>query len=285
MNYRHAYHAGSFSDVLKHVVLTLVIDYLKRKDKPFRVIDTHAGIGRYDLAAEGARTGEYLSGIANLFGGPDMPEALRPYLEVVESLNDSGSGGSLRWYPGSPLLVRSLLRERDRLTAVELHPDDHATLAAEFDGDVAVKVRRLDGFLALKAFVPPKERRGLVLVDPAYEARDDFHRLADGLEQAWRRWPTGIYLAWYPVKEPAEVEAFRRRVAASALGPSFEATLTVARPRPGGPLASSAMLIVNPPWRLDHSLEALLPFLAKTLARDDGATSRLRWLRPEGTGL
>lgn len=281
MNYRHAYHAGGFSDVLKHVVLTLVIEYLKRKEKPFRVVDTHAGVGRYDLAAEGARTGEYLAGIARLLGASDVPEPLRPYLAVVEDLNCPASGGGLRWYPGSPLLVRSLLRERDRLTAVELHPDDHALLSAEFAGDVAVKVRHLDGFLALKAFVPPKERRGLVLADPAYEARDDFHRLADGLEQAWRRWPTGIYLAWYPVKELADVEAFRDRIRASGLGPSLEATLTVATPRPGGPLVSSAMLVVNPPWQLDRTIETVLPFLARAMARDDGARARVRWLKPE----
>ena len=166
MNYRHSFHAGNFGDVLKHVVLTLVIEHLKLKPTPFAVIDTHAGTGRYDLqATESARTGEYRDGIARVLAWRDPPAELAPYLAVVRAMNEA-EAGRLRWYPGSPRLARALMRRGDRLFATELHPADFAALAAEFANDRRTKTIMLDGYQALAAFVPPRERRAVVLVDP-----------------------------------------------------------------------------------------------------------------------
>ena len=198
MNYRHAYHAGNFADVLKHAVLALVIEHAKLKPAPFRVLDTHAGIGRYDLTtAEAAKTGEWRQGIARLIG-PDarpIPDTqaglLAPFLDVVRGENPLGE---LRFYPGSPLIARRLLRPDDRLIATELHPEDCAELRRRFARDKQTRIVELDGWLALKAFLPPKERRGVILIDPPYEARDELQRVTDGLAAAVRRFRGGTYL-------------------------------------------------------------------------------------------
>ena len=183
MNYRHIYHAGNFSDVVKHAVLALLIEHLKHKDKPFFVLDTHAGIGRYDLdSPEAKKTGESANGIGRLMAAPAVPPELDAYLGAIAALN-ARSKGALRWYPGSPGLIRSLLRPRDRLVAVELHPDDAAKLEATFRRDFQVKVLHMDGYAALKSLLPPSERRGLALVDPPFEVTDEFDRLAKGLVQ------------------------------------------------------------------------------------------------------
>ena len=192
MNYRHAFHAGNFADVVKHAVLARVIAYLKRKDKAFRVIDTHAGAGLYDLASdEAARTGEWRSGIGRVMTGAlsaDAASLLSPYLDAVRAANPDGGPSA---YPGSPAIVRHLMRRQDRLTAIEKHPDEAAALKALFAGDVQTRVIELDGWLALGGHLPPKERRGLVLVDPPFEAEGEFDRLVGGLLKAHRRWPGG----------------------------------------------------------------------------------------------
>src|SRR4051794_20523847 len=177
MNYRHGYHAGNFADVVKHATMALILGYLKSKDKPFCVLDTHAGGGRYDLLAEAAgKTGEWRNGIGRLWGKPGLPVELGPYLAAIRRLNRAGAG-SLRWYPGSPRVVRILMRPGDRLIATELHPVEAQALQREFAGDGQVLVKRMDGYQGLKAFLPPSERRGLVLVDPPFEATDEFERL------------------------------------------------------------------------------------------------------------
>src|SRR4029453_19212780 len=213
MNYRHAYHAGNFSDVVKHVVLTRIVEYLKRKDAAFRVIDTHAGIGRYELTSKQAqKTGEWRDGIGRLAGqkfAPEVNALLRPYLDAAGLHGDSRE---IVEYPGSPLIARRLLRKQDRLFAVELHPADAAELKGLFAGDVQVRVLELDGWLALGAQLPPKEKRGLVLIDPPFEEPGEFDRMADALGKAHRRWPGGIYALWYPVKNAREVAAFRQRL-------------------------------------------------------------------------
>ncbi|RUW96788.1 23S rRNA (adenine(2030)-N(6))-methyltransferase RlmJ, partial [Mesorhizobium sp. M2A.F.Ca.ET.037.01.1.1] len=210
MNYRHAYHAGNFADVVKHAVLARLVEYLKQKDKAFRVIDTHAGIGRYDLASvEAGKTGEWQGGIGRLTEATLEPQAaalLQPYLEAVRAQNPDGG---LKHYPGSPLIVRHLLRSQDRLTAIELHPKDAVRLKLVFAGDFQARVIELDGWLALGAQLPPKEKRGLVLIDPPFEEEGEFSRLVDGLRKAHRRWPGGIYALWYPIKDRRAVTAFR----------------------------------------------------------------------------
>src|SRR6185312_8897638 len=209
MNYRHAFHAGGFVDVVKHLILTHIIEYLKLKPAAFRVIDTHAGIGRYDLTSDEAqRSPEWQEGIARLLerGLPPEAKALaQPYLDLIAAENPAGA---LTSYPGSPWLTRKLLRPQDRLFAIELHPEDEQTLATLFAGDVQTRVIPLDGWLALGSQLPPKEKRGLVLIDPPFEEPDEFGRLVEGLVRAHRRWPGGVYALWYPLKDQKERDGF-----------------------------------------------------------------------------
>jgi 23S rRNA (adenine2030-N6)-methyltransferase len=282
MNYRHIYHAGKFADVLKHAVLARIIAYLKRKEAAFRVIDTHAGIGLYDLGSEEAqKTGEWRGGIgrlldATLTGAP--AEWLHDYLSVVRALNPQDG---LRLYPGSPLLTRHLLRRQDRLTAIELHPEDPQSLKKVFAGDHHVRVIELDGWLALGAHLPPKEKRGLVLVDPPFEEEGEFARMIDGLNKAHRRWPGGIYAFWYPVKDRAGVERFRTALRGSGILRMLDATLSSRAPSPEPRLDGCGMAIVNPPFVLHRELSEILPVLARLLGEDDGATWSLDRLTAE----
>lgn len=281
MNYRHAYHAGGFADVLKHALLAWMIERLKRKEKPFCVLDTHAGIGRYDLRAEPAqKTREFEHGIARLFDAP--PDAdLDPYLATVRRLNPDGR---LRWYPGSPELARALLRRGDRLLLCELHPDDARTLRRACAHDARVRVERMDGYLALKALLPPHERRGLVLIDPSFEAPDEFARIVRGLRHALRRWATGTYAVWYPVKDRAPVSAFHAQAAALAA----EALVVELLLRPDDDpetLNGCGLLVINPPWQLDGAARRVLPRLLARLGAEALGAWRVEMLaradRPE----
>lgn len=276
MNYRHGFHAGSFADVLKHAILALVIEHLKQKPSPFRVIDTHAGSGRYDLGGDAARTGEWLGGIGRLIDGdiPPAPAALlAPYLEVVRAINDSEHGG-LAAYPGSPTLARRLLRPSDRLLANELNEDERVLLARLFSGDPQVKVLGLDGWTALRSLLPPKERRGVVLIDPPFEKAGEFQRLIEGLRDAVRRFETGIYLLWYPVKDPKRASAFLARLSELGLPRVGLAELLVRKPVNPDLLNGCGMVIINPPHLLDEKLAVLLPYLARRLALGPGAEAR-----------
>ncbi|MBJ3775802.1 23S rRNA (adenine(2030)-N(6))-methyltransferase RlmJ [Acuticoccus mangrovi] len=274
MNYRHVYHAGNFADVLKHAVLARLVDYLKRKPKPFRVIDTHAGVGLYDLSSEAAqKTGEWRGGIGRLIEAPlpaDAAALLAPYLDIVAEINE----GPLTRYPGSPLLVRMLLRREDRLSAIELHPEDYERLAALFAGDRQTRVTRLDGWLALGAHVPPKERRGLVLVDPPFELAGEYERMVDGLVAAHKRFQSGLYCLWYPRKAGAPVADFHRRLRRSGIGDILVAELDVRSESAPG-LAGSGVVVVNPPYVLEGELATLLPVLADRLGEDASAAHRL----------
>ena len=267
MNYRHAYHAGNFADVVKHAVLSRLVEYLKRKDKAFRVIDTHAGAGFYDLSSEAAqKTGEWRDGIGRLLDAKLPREAaalLEPYLAAVRAAND---GTALRRYPGSPWLVRHLLRKQDRLTAIELHPDDAAKLSRQFAGDFQTRVIELDGWLALGAHLPPKEKRGLVLVDPPFEQPDEFERLVAGLEKAWRRWPGGIYALWYPIKDRLAVNAFRAALAETGIPKIVDIRLELRAPSADPRLDGTGLIVVNPPFALEAELKTMLPALARVLA-------------------
>jgi 23S rRNA (adenine2030-N6)-methyltransferase len=269
MNYRHAYHAGNFADVMKHAILTLVIAGLKRKDTPFFALDTHAGIGAYDLEAPQAdKTGEYLNGIARVLDAPQAPAELEAYLTVIRGWN---SGGTLRRYPGSPELVRGLMRPQDRLALVELHPEDAEVLRARFHGDRRVGVHHLDGYTAAKGLLPPPERRGLVLMDPPFEVKNEFERLLAALRRARKLWPTGIYMAWYPIKGREPVDHFLQAITEDG-GPQALAVELMLRP-PVDPfkLNGNGLLVINPPWQLRESLDRIMPWLAKTMAPGTGS--------------
>jgi len=278
MNYRHAFHAGNFADVHKHSVLVRILVHLRRKPAAFRVIDTHAGAGRYDLLApEPSRSGEWHDGIERVWEarrqqhGPDA--LLAPYLAAVVALNPDGR---LRIYPGSPLIVKYLLRPQDRLIACEIEPRSAAALAAALRGDARAKAVAIDGWTALGAYVPPKERRGLVLIDPPFEDAADFLHLSSALAAAYRKWPTGIYLMWYPIKDRAAPDALARRLQKLALPNVLRCELTLGPPRAEAGLVGSGLIVVNPPFTLEPDLRIFMPALRAALS--PRAASRIDWL-------
>jgi 23S rRNA (adenine2030-N6)-methyltransferase len=284
MNYRHAFHAGNFADVLKHAVLARTLRLLTRKPKPLRVVDTHAGIGSYRLdGPEAQRTGEWIGGIGRLLG-PDpstgaepLPDTvapvLAPYLDIIRAANPDGS---LVRYPGSPAIALALLRPDDRLIANELHPDDGEMLRRSLHGDRRVKVLAMDGWQAVRALLPPKERRGLVLIDPPFEEAGELDRLAAGLADGIRRFATGVYMLWLPVKDQGRIAAFQHTLRGLGLPSVLWAELRVAPVLPDGPLTATALALVNPPYGLADELAALLPFLADRLAVTPGGGWDLR---------
>src|SRR3981081_1402224 len=288
MNYRHAFHAGGFADVIKHIVLVRILSYLQDKPAAFRVIDSHAGAGVYDLTSDEARRGgEWLTGIARMmqarFSEKTQP-LLKPYLDIVRAFNPQAE---LKAYPGSPPIARALLRPQDRLTACEVEPKARKRLIDALRRDTQARVVSLDGGLALPAFVPPNERRGLVLVDPPFEAKDEFERLGAGFEQAFAKWPTGSYVLWYPVKSRRAADSLARHGATvagarSAARKSMRLEFSVAPQTAGAGLASAGLLIVNPPWTLAGELKAILPELEKPLGQGGAGRFRLEAPQPEG---
>ena len=237
MNYRHAFHAGGFADVIKHIVLVRMLTYLQEKPAAFRVIDTHAGAGVYDLTSEEARRGgEWLTGIARIMQArfsENTEPLIKPYLDIVRAFNPQRD---LEAYPGSPLIARALLRPQDRLTACEVEPKARKRLIEALRRDTQARVVDLDGWMALPAFVPPNERRGLVLIDPPFEQKDEFERLAEGFAEAFAKWPTGSYLLWYPVKSRRATDNLARHVAevAGAATPAGKMPATGVQRRTAG---------------------------------------------------
>ncbi len=282
MNYAHAFHAGNFADVFKHAVLCRILHHLRGKPAPFRVIDTHAGAGLYDLGGpEAARSGEWHDGIERLLQAAlpaPAAELLAPYLELIGALNERGRLAS---YPGSPAIVRAWLRAQDRLIACELEPQAAAALARNMRGDERIKTLAIDGWTALSAYVPPKERRGLVLIDPPFEEERDFRRLAQGLEAAHRKWATGLYMLWYPIKTRTEPDALAKRLRRAALPKTLRAELTAKPLGDASRLNGCGLVLVNPPWTLPGELEILLPALAQALGQHGKGGFRLDWLTGE----
>lgn len=268
MNYRHGFHAGNFADVLKHAVLTRILQHLTAKETPFRVIDTHAGAGRYDLGSDEAlRTHEWKDGIARLDQSPLSPAAealLAPYRAALAGARALYGEGA---YPGSPWLCRHAMRPDDRLIAAELHPPTYQKLAEAIGRDKRCKALAIDGWTALRANVPPKERRGLVLIDPPFEDKDEFATLAEQFIAAHRKWPTGIYMLWYPLKERRGIENLLDDADDAGITRLLRLEIDVDRPEAAGGLGATGLLIANPPWRLAQEAETLLPALTERLAQ------------------
>jgi 23S rRNA (adenine2030-N6)-methyltransferase len=283
VNYRHAFHAGGFADVFKHAVLCRILHYLRGKPAAFRVIDTHAGAGVYDLtSSEASRGGEWRDGIERLLAAQlaaPLAALLAPFLEVVRALNERGR---LTTYPGSPALARAWLRPQDRLIACELEPKACVTLAGHLRGDTRIKTIEIDGWAALTAYLPPPERRGLVLVDPPFEDDGDFHRLSHGLALANRKWATGVYALWYPIKDRGEPDALAKRLRRMGPAKILRAELNVAALSDPARLNGCGLILVNPPWTLENELSVLLPGLAGILGRDGKGGFKLDWLAGEG---
>ena len=285
MNYRHAFHAGNHADVLKHIILLALVDALKRKDTPFFVLDTHAGRGRYLLGGvESRKTSEAEDGVFKLAGEPRLPELAERYLRAVEANNPVGA---LVAYPGSPLLVAQALREQDRLAACELQPEEAQALRELFAHDSRVAVHARDGYAAMKALLPPRSgetriARGLVLIDPPYEAQDaEYPQIISALRESLERWPAATYAVWYPIKQRRSLLPFFRKAAALPAKSSFVAELQVRPDDSPLRLNGSGMLVVNPPWQLEQAIAPVLPVLQKVLG-EPGASTRLEWLRAAG---
>ncbi|CAL1241331.1 23S rRNA (adenine(2030)-N(6))-methyltransferase RlmJ [Candidatus Methylocalor cossyra] len=275
LSYRHAFHAGNHADVFKHLVLVQVLGALLAKDKPFFYLDTHAGAGRYALTSKAAQLHrEFETGIARLWHGDAGPPAVQAYLTAVRVSNPDPE---LRWYPGSPRIARSFLRPKDRMVLCELHPQEARVLAAEFAADRQVRVLHQDGYQALKALLPPLERRGLVHIDPAYERKDERRRLLDAFQEGYRRWATGIFALWYPIQDRAGADAWLRRFRELGIPRLLAVELTVLAELPWR-LNGSGMILVNPPWRLDQTLEEVLPWLWQRLAVEGQGGYRVEWL-------
>ncbi|ODT72676.1 MAG: 23S rRNA (adenine(2030)-N(6))-methyltransferase RlmJ [Pelagibacterium sp. SCN 63-23] len=282
MNYRHAFHAGNFADVVKHTILTRILAYLMKKDAAFRVIDTHAGLGIYDLfGASAEKTGEWQDGIGRLIHvklPEDVADLLAPYLGAVRAQNPDAT---LRYYPGSPFITRHLLRPQDRLMGFELHPMDAERLKENFAGDFQTRITQLDAWDIFGTHLPPKEKRGLVLVDPPFEEKGEFTRMVHSLEKAHKRWPGGIYAYWYPIKEPGEVETYIKALKKTAIPKILRLELTIRAPSTPPRLHGTGMIVVNPPYVLEQEMRILLPYLAKLLSDEGRGQWRVDWVAGE----
>jgi len=283
VNYRHAFHAGSFSDVLKHAVLARILVHLKRKEAPFRFIDTPAGAGRYDLSGDEARRSpEWREGIARvLMARPPAPvgEFLRPYLQAVGPHDAEGRPVA---YPGSPAIAQTLMRAQDRIALCEANPDEREALIAALGRDRRLSIVSTDGYVALNAYLPPKERRGVILIDPPFEAPGEAGGIVHALERALRKWPTGAYVAWRPIRDARDDARFLNAVAALGAPNILRLELDIG-PGPIGahgqePLTRAGLLVVNPPHPLVGEARTLLPWLAQTLGRGEGGKQLCDWV-------
>lgn len=280
MNYRHEFHAGNFADVFKHIFMSRVLLHLGQKPAPFRLIETHAGSGLYDLSASDAgKTCEWRGGAGRLAAAnpaPEIKSLIAPYLRIQMPLIEEKQPR----YGGSPWIAKALLRRQDRLLLCELHPQAAARLRANIAPDPRVKIFAMDGYAGLKAFLPPIERRGLVFLDPPYEAADEFTRAAEALETAWRKWVSGIFMLWYPVKETEPVNVFAANLVQRGIKRLLRLELQIEAPLKQGPLARCGLMIVNPPFRFDTDAGILLPWLALHLGRGNPGFL-IEWLSGE----
>lgn len=277
--YRHLFHAGNFADVFKHALLARLMGHLNKKDKPYFYLDTHAGLGLYDLHHDWARKNkEYVEGIAKVLDSPDPPSELSPYLRVVRAEN---SMRSLRHYPGSPVIARRFLRPGDRMVLSELNREDCRSLDHHFKGDAQVHVHNMDGYQALRAFLPPLERRGLVLIDSSFDRAQEYRRLVEALADAHRRWATGTFALWYPLMVPQDVDRFERQIIATGIRKILRLELSVHDERWAVSLRGSAVLVINPPWGLEEEAEKMLPWLWSNLVEAGQGAWDVSWLVPE----
>jgi 23S rRNA (adenine2030-N6)-methyltransferase len=277
VNYRHSFHAGNFADVFKHAILVGLIEALKSKQTPFCYFDTHAGAGRYDLRSEAAKkTREHESGVLRLLGATRLPAPLHIYLNLVRALNPTKD---LAVYPGSPLIASLLMREQDRAVLCEMQPDEAKALKTLFAADARFGVHHRDGYAALPALVPPKERRGLALIDPPFEAQDDeFRAIETALDAALQRWPSGTYAVWYPVKLSQQVLPFKRWFERKKISNVLNAQLLLHPDNSALRLNGCGMAIVNPPWKFDQQLNGLLTSLRDHLVQGRFGQHQIEWL-------
>jgi 23S rRNA (adenine2030-N6)-methyltransferase len=279
MNYRHAFHAGNFADVLKHVVLMMLIEHLKKKPAPFFYLDTHAGGGRYDLSqGESQRSGEYKHGIGRVLEFPEaaLPREVAAYARLVRSCAGPGRS-AITAYPGSPTIVAQLRRATDRMVMAETHAREAQNLRAEFARERLSAVLEGDGYAAMKAELPPREKRGLVLIDPPFESDGEFDQVLAALKMAHERWPTGMYCVWYPLTERAAPQRFRRELERTGIRKVLNVTLSVLPDDSPAGMRGAGLLLINPPWQLDERLAELLPDLHRLLVPEGTGGTGVEW--------
>ncbi|HDZ9480414.1 TPA: 23S rRNA (adenine(2030)-N(6))-methyltransferase RlmJ [Vibrio cholerae] len=278
LSYRHSFHAGNHADVLKHIVQSLILNSLQQKEKPFVYHDTHSGVGRYDLTHEWSeKTGEYKQGIARVWQQDNIPAELDSYLDAIRQLNQ---GETLRYYPGSPRVARTHLREQDRMVLTELHPSDYPLLEQEFHRDRQVSIYKEDGFARLKASLPPQERRGLVLIDPPYELAKEYRDVVRAIAQSYKRWATGIYAIWYPVVNRCDIDDMLEGLQGLEIRKILQIELGVAPDTNERGMTASGMIVINPPWTLESQMQTILPFLKQAIAPATGHY-KVEWVVPE----
>lgn len=280
LSYRHIYHAGNFADAVKHVVLVALLGAITRKPTPCYVHDSHAGAGVYALdSSEALRNREFDEGIGRLWALSDVPPVVGQYLELVRQWNPGLT--TPRYYPGSPVIARALLRQGDRLLLTELHPQDHETLQRQFQNDKRVQIHKLDAYQGLKAFLPPSEKRGLVLIDPPYERKDEYERVVKALVNSHARWPGGVYAIWYPIMSRGLQVRFLDACRATGIRKMLHAEFLLAPVGADRQFVGCGLVLVNPPWKLDTVIEECLIWLRTPLQRNGNADSRVTWLVPE----
>ena len=286
MNYRHLYHAGNYADVFKHALLLQLVRAMQRKEKGFLYLDTHAGRGGYDLGATTVlpdgreRAPEWPAGIGRLWDAAKLPEDLATYVAAVRAFDAraGGTGEGLQYYPGSPWIVQAGLRAQDRAALCELREDDAEALAHDFRAQRRVAVHRMDGYTALKAMLPPPEKRALVLIDPPFEQPSEFADIRAGLREALARFPSGTYAIWYPITERAKSDRFIADLASvPEAPPTLCAELQIASDASQVRMKGCGLLVLNPPWRIDEEFRAVLPALVEKLRLDVGAQARVGW--------
>ena len=278
LSYRHSFHAGNHADVLKHLVLTLILDSLKQKEKGFFYLDTHSGVGRYSLlSAEAEKTGEYLEGIARLWERDDLPEEVARYVAEVKQINK----GKLRFYAGSPLLAVQQLREQDRALLTELHPNDFPLLRNEFAKQSNVVTKRENGFQQLKSALPPKEKRGLILIDPPYELKEDYELVVRAITEGYKRFATGVYAIWYPVVLRQHTKRIVKGLEATGIRKILQIELAVRPDSDQRGMTASGMIVINPPWQLESQMKKVLPYLTNVLVPEGTGSWSVNWITPE----
>ena len=280
LSYRHSFHAGNHADVLKHIVLMLIIESLQQKEKGFYYLDTHAGAGLYRLfSQEAEKTAEYAEGIGCLWQRDDLPTEVDRYVKLIRKLNYGGK--ELRYYAGSPLLAANLLRPQDRALMMELHPSDFPLLRNNFKAFENVTVKIGDGFQQVKATLPPKERRGLVLIDPPYELKEDYDLVVKAIEEGYKRFATGVYAIWYPVVLRQQTKRIVKGLEATGIRKILQIELAVRPDSDQRGMTASGMIVVNPPWMLEQQMKSILPYLTTALVPQGTGSWSVNWITPE----
>ncbi len=280
LSYRHSFHAGNHADVLKHIVLMLILENLKQKEKGFYYLDTHAGVGRYRLFGDEAeKTAEFVEGIGRLWDKTDLPPDVQRYVDLIKKLNYGGK--ELRYYAGSPLIAAQLLRAQDRALLTELHPSDYPLLRNNFKQFENVTAKRDNGFQQLKATLPPKERRGLVLIDPPYELKEDYDLVVKAVEEGYKRFATGVYAIWYPVVLRQQTKRIIKGLEATDIRKILQIELAIRPDSDQRGMTASGMIVINPPWTLEGQMRQILPYLTQTLVPEGTGSWQVSWITPE----